>query len=195
MGGDLPTIIAAMPMPKTDPHRDDDLPADDGDALDRRPSKTRRKKDMHALQNLGERLVDIAETKLAALELPERLADAIRAAREIRSHEGRRRQLQFIGKLMRDVDPTAIEAALEVDVAHHRASVRVMHEAEHWRDALLNGERTLTDFIDRHPLAAGAGLPQLLSQARREREQDRPPRSQRQLYRELHRLIGDTDAS
>lgn len=76
------------------------------------PSKTERKRAMHELQALGERLIDLAPDHLADLALPERLADAIAQARGITKHEGRRRQLQFIGKLMRDVDPEPLRAAL-----------------------------------------------------------------------------------
>ena len=178
----------SIPIPPLQPPDEavgTDLPGDDP----RRPSKTRRKKDMHALQTLGEKLVDVADEKLVALELPERLVDAIREARVTRSHEGRRRQMQFVGKLMRDVDPAEIEAMLAIDADHHRAQVRAMQEAERWRDALLSGQRSLTQFIDQYPAGARAGLPQLLAQARREQQQSRPPRNQRALYRELHRLI------
>jgi ribosomal 50S subunit-associated protein YjgA (DUF615 family) len=101
------------------PHRTSDLTAletapDDalatGDAL---PSKTRRKAEMHALQDLGEAMVRLSPDRLAALALPERLFDAIRDARNITRWEARRRQMQFIGRLMRDVDPLPIQARLE----------------------------------------------------------------------------------
>ncbi len=156
-------------------------------------SKTRRKRQMLELQALGERLVALGDEKLAALSLPERLLDAVIEARRTRTHEGRRRQSQFIGRLMRDVDPSGIEAALEVDAARHRGAVNAMHAAERWRDGLLDGNLSLTEFVDRHPMAAAAGLPSLVTQARRERDSARPPRQQRALYREIHRLITQLD--
>ena len=79
---------------------------------DRRPSKTERKKAVHALQDLGVELVALSEEQLAAIELPERLRDAVLEAQRITSREARRRQLQYIGKLMRKVDAAPIRAAL-----------------------------------------------------------------------------------
>ena len=77
-----------------------------------KPSKTRRKRDMHELQALGESLVTLDDDEIDRLPIDERLADAVRQTRTIRSREARRRQLQFIGRLMRDVDADALRAAL-----------------------------------------------------------------------------------
>ncbi|OGA20916.1 MAG: hypothetical protein A3I02_00715 [Betaproteobacteria bacterium RIFCSPLOWO2_02_FULL_67_26] len=82
--------------------------ATDGD----RPSKTQRKKQVHALQDLGAELVELSAEQLAAIELPESLRDAVEAARRITARGARRRQLQYIGKLMRRVDAGPIRAAL-----------------------------------------------------------------------------------
>ena len=79
---------------------------------DKRPSKSQRKKEVHALQDLGVELVALSDERLAALELPERLRDAVMEARRITAREARRRQLQYIGKLMRKVDAEPIRAAL-----------------------------------------------------------------------------------
>lgn len=159
-------------------------PADDAP-----PSKTRRKQQMHALQALGERLVKLPAQQLARLTLPEDLAHAVDEARRTRSHEGLRRQLQYVGKLMRSVDAEAIEKALAIDDDVHQHAVHLMHRAEHWRDGLLDGSLSLTDFIAQHPGAAQQNLPALLSQARREKSAARPPRQQRQLYRLLHEQL------
>ncbi|HET9762309.1 MAG TPA: ribosome biogenesis factor YjgA, partial [Casimicrobiaceae bacterium] len=77
------------------------------------PSKTRRKAEMDALQSLGEKLAELDATRIAELDLPERLIEALQMARRITQHEARRRQLQFIGRLMRDVDPQPIRERLE----------------------------------------------------------------------------------
>lgn len=82
------------------------------DAPVERPSKSARKRAAHAVQELGERLIGLREQELAALQLPEPLADAIREARRIRARGGLARQRQYIGKLMRDIDTAPIEAAL-----------------------------------------------------------------------------------
>lgn len=170
-------------------HHDDDA---DGHAVDEAPiSKTRRKQQMHALQALGQKLVELAPHRLERIQsvLPEDLLSAILEARRIKSHEGRRRQLQYIGKLMRSVDAQAIEAALALDDERHQGSVHIMHRAEHWRDGLIDGTLSLTTFIEQFPEAARQNLPALLSQARKEKSAARPPKQQRQLYRVLHQIL------
>lgn len=167
----------------------DDFDHDQPPADDAPISKTRRKQQMHALQALGERVVRLPAQQLARLTLPEDLREAVDEARRIRDHEGLRRQLQYIGKLMRSVDAAAIEKALAVDDEVHQHNVHLMHRAEHWRDGLLDGSLSLTDFIDQHPAAARQNLPALLAQARREKAASKPPRQQRQLYRLLHELL------
>jgi ribosome-associated protein len=156
-----------------------------------RPSKTQRKKQSHALQALGERLVALAPEKLARMPIDEPLRDAVRQAQRITSHEGRRRQLQYIGRLMREADAQAIADAFAVDDAQHRGVVGAMHAAERWRDGLIDASLELRDFEARYPAAAASPLVELVSGARRERAEDRPPRDARTLFRELHRIIAD----
>ena len=158
-----------------------------------RPSKTQRKKQSHALQALGEQLVALPADKLAAVPITDSLREAVEMAQRTRTHEGRRRQMQYIGKLMRDADAEAISRALAVDAEHHRGSVTAMHSAERWRDGLIDASLTLTAFIDRYPAGAAAPLAALVSSARREREAQKPPRQFRALYRELHQIIADHD--
>ena len=75
-------------------------------------------------------------------------------AQRTRSHEGKRRQMQYIGRLMRDADADAIAQALAVDSEQHRGAVTAMHSAERWRDGLIDASLDLTDFIDRYPAGA-----------------------------------------
>lgn len=149
------SLMALPPFP--DDH--DALPAagdaDGGPDADR-PSKTRRKKAMLALQSLGERLVALPESRLKAVPLDDDLRDAIDMARGIRSHEGRRRQLQYVGRLMRSADAAAIEAALAGDDAAHARQVAAHHAAEQWRDGLIAGSRQPAEFIARFPLSGSA---------------------------------------
>jgi ribosome-associated protein len=105
--GTVPGSLTDRMISRPDEQHDTVSPADVP------PSKTRRKHTMHALQGLGEALVALDPRRLSALELPEQLTDAILQARGIRAHEGRRRQMQYIGKLMRGVDPVPIQEALE----------------------------------------------------------------------------------
>ena len=156
-----------------------------------RPSKTQRKKQSHALQALGERLVALSPDKLARMPIDEPLQEAVRQAQRITSHEGRRRQLQYIGRLMRDADAQAIADAFAADDAQHRGLVGAMHAAERWRDGLIDASLELRDFVARYPAAAAVPLAELVTAARRERAEDRPPRDARLLFRELHRIIVD----
>lgn len=186
-------------------HPDDDQTLDDDD----RPSKTRRKKDMLKLQVLGERLVSLPASRLKAVPLEERLREAIDHAREIRSHEGRRRQLQFIGRLMRSADAAAIEASLAGDDATHARQVAAHHAAEQWRDGLINGSRRLETFVTQFPLPGvhdsgpdgataarktGPNAATLAGQVEAARGAGENPRHARALYRALLQWLTDFEA-
>ena len=179
-----------MPSPRSDNPTGDAFIHPEGPF---RPSKTQRKKQSHALQSLGEQLVSLTEAKLMQVPLTEGLREAVLMAQRTRSREGRRRQMQYIGRLMRDADAEAIEQALAVDSEHHRGVVTAMHSAERWRDGLLDGSLSLTDFVSRYPAGVSAPLSTLLSGARRERASQKPPAQLRALYRELHRIISEHD--
>lgn len=155
------------------------------------PSKTQRKKQMHELQDLGAALVDLSSEQLDALELPERLRDAVDAARGMTKHEARRRQMQFIGKLMRGVDPEPIRARISALRATSRTEVARLHRIEDWRDRLLNDPAGVDAFVAQHPGADGARLRALVHSAGEERAGGRPPRA----YRELFKLLRDTIAA
>ena len=126
---------------------DDSTDAEHG-AGGERPSKTQRKKEMHALQALGQQLVDLSRDQLARVELPEELREAIGFAHKVTSHEGRRRHMQYIGKLMRRVDADEIRAAIGRATGESRAAVALMHFAERWRDRLLADDEALTACDD-----------------------------------------------
>ncbi len=102
-----------------------------------RPSKSARKRAAHAAQDLGEQLVQLREAQLAALELPEALKEAVRAARSIKSRAAGARQRQYIGKLMRDVDPQPIRAALAARSAEDARATERFKRVESWRERLL----------------------------------------------------------
>ncbi len=172
-------------MIPADPAGADDL-EDDGPE---RPSKTQRKKEMHALQDLGARLVALNAEQLRRLDLPERLLEAIMAAQRITAHEGRRRQMQYIGKLMRTVDAAPITAALDALGGDSRAAVALMHRCERWRDRLLSDENALTELVAEHPSIDVQALRAMIRAARRERDQQQPPKQSRLLYRWLHELF------
>jgi ribosome-associated protein len=161
------------------------FPPPDVDTPDEAPSKSQRKREMHALQALGERLVEAPPSMLAAMDLPEPRCDAIARPLCNRAHDGRRRQMQLIGRLMRSVDAEAIRARLELDDARHRTQTAIMHAAERWRDALLAAPDRLSEFVDRHPGAAGRDAHPALRAALAEAARGRRGRHHRELYRVL----------
>ena len=123
---------------------------DDGGA--ERPSKSARKRAAQAAQDLGEALVGLRDAELTALELPEILSEAIRAARSIRSRAGGARQRQYIGKLMRDIDPEPIRAALAARSALDARETERFKRVESWRERLiLEGAPALAELARWHP--------------------------------------------
>ena len=156
----------------------------DGDAA-KPVSKTRRKKEMQALQSLGEALVALAPAQLSGLELPERLADAVAEARRTRTFEGRRRQMQYIGKLMRDVDPAPIERHLAQLRNANRRAAADHQEVERWRDRLLAEDGALAALEAARPDIDTRHLRELVRDARREAARGGPPRARRMLFRAL----------
>jgi ribosome-associated protein len=153
-------------------------------------SKTRRKKEMHELQALGVALVELAESQIAALQIAEELRSAVLEAKRMRSHEARRRQLQYIGRLMRDVDPGPIRDQLDAIVGHSAQEAARHRRLEGLREKLLADDAALTDYVAQHAGADLQALRTLIRNARREQKEGRPPRA----YRELFRLLKSIEA-
>jgi ribosome-associated protein len=163
------------------------LPRDD-DAREA-PSKSQRKREMHELQALGEELVALDASRLASLDLPADLAEAIRFAHSLRAHEARRRQMQYIGRLMRDVDDAPIRLAL-ARFAQGPARERARFaRLEQWRARILDEPAGLQAFVDAHPDAPRDRLEALAEGARDERARNARPHHYRALFRELERLL------
>jgi len=153
------------------------------------PSKTRRKKEMHALQDMGERLVQLDPKRLSGFDLPETLADAIHEARRMRAHGARRRQMQLIGKLMRDVDSAPIQEKLDILNGASLQQKAWLHLLERWRDRLLADEKALVEFAQVYPDADLQRVRTLMRNANGERLANKPPKSFRELFHELQRII------
>jgi len=152
-------------------------------------SKTRRKKEMHALQDLGETLVALSPGQLAGLALPERLADAIDEARRINGFEARRRQMQYIGRLMRDVDTAPIlERVDAIRNAHGRENAR-HHQVEDWRDRLLADDAAIAELARAYPGCDLQQIRTLARNARKEQAQGRAPHAARALFRALREAL------
>ena len=167
----------------------DNEPPDDATFAYEGPSKSRRKADAHAVQALGVELVALNRNQLAQVEMPESLRDAVQAAQRISAHEGRRRQLQFIGKLMRNIDLAPIRAKLDGWKTTSVAETARLHLIERWRDRLLEDPLALQPFAAAYPHADVQQLRTLIRNTQREREQHKPPKSYRALYQWLREQV------
>jgi len=155
-------------------------------------SKTRKKREMHELQALGAALAQLSELQLETIEIPEKLREAILEAKRIRSHEAKRRQMQYIGRLMRDVDPVPIRSRLaEVEGSSAQATAR-HRRLEAWRERLLGDDEALTAFAAEYPGADLQVLRTLIRNARKEAGLGRPPRACRELFRVLKEIESST---
>ena len=162
-----------------------------------RPSKTQRKKSMHDLQDLGEAVAGLPDSRLEALvaagHVDESLLEAVQTYRNTRSHEGRRRQMQYIGKLMRKVDAEPIrEAVAAAQLGSARDSLE-LHQAERWRDELIASDDAVTRWITEYPQADAQQLRTLLRNLRKETPADVGARHGR-AFRDLFKLIRETMA-
>lgn len=158
-------------------------------------SKTRKKKDMLALQDLGAKLVELNEQQIEAMQLPEALHEAVLEARRLSKREARRRQLQFIGRLMRDIDAAPIRDRLEEWLGQGREHTARMHTLERWRDELLAGDPALERFLREYPGADSQKLRTLIRNARREQSAALAPRSYRELFRVLREITVEEPAA
>jgi ribosome-associated protein len=152
-------------------------------------SKTRRKEAMTALQALGEALLRLGPVRRAELALPERLTEALDAAQRITQREARRRQLQFIGRLMREVDAAPIRARLAQWADAPNAEKARLHALERWRERLLTEPGALDVLCAERPGADRARLAGLIESVRAERAHAQPPRAYRELFRALDALV------
>lgn len=156
---------------------------------DRYISRTQMKKEALALQDMGEKLVRLSDEQLEQMELPSQLMDAIRDIRPMKSHGARRRQMQYIGGLMRNVDVEPIEQALLEIEQGAFLQAKEFHRVENWRDRLVAGDDDLMEeVVDTFPEADRQRLGQLVRSARKEKQNNRPPKSARNLFRYLKEL-------
>lgn len=152
-------------------------------------SRTRLKKEAAALQKMGVQLVALSDDQLRRMGLPAVLMNAIHAIRPMKSHGARRRQMQYIGTLMRSIDAASIEQALlEIEQGGYRQAME-FHRIERWRDQLMAGEKAVfEEIVDTFPDADRQRLGQLVRSARKEKDKRAPARSARNLFRYLTRL-------
>jgi len=153
-----------------------------------RPSKTRRKKESHDLQDLGEALVAMPADRLEGLGMDEILLDAIAQYKRTKSFEGKRRQMQYIGKLMRRADPEPLREAVAAMQLGRAKDSLALHEAERWRAELIASDDTLTRWMSEHPESDVQQLRSLIRAARKDAAAAPEQRSGR-AFRELFKFI------
>jgi ribosome-associated protein len=154
-------------------------------------SKTRRKLQMRELQDVGAELVKLSDEQLARLDLPEVLRDAVRDCKRFTKHEAVRRQLQYIGRIMRDYDAGPIVAQLDALSAPSRRQAALFHAAERWRREMLADPVAIEAFLSEFPEADPHALRRLVAAAREERAAEVKPREYRELFHWLNALIQD----
>jgi len=161
-------------------------------------SKTDLKRESTELQKLGESLLTLRADLMERLALPDKLVDALAEAKRITNFEGRRRQMQYIGKLMRGLDEEALQAVRDALEEQQRGSAReslALHEAERWRDQLIASEDALDQWMTQHPETDSQQLRALIRQARKDVQPDRAGVSQGlaprhgRAYREIFQLV------
>jgi len=152
-------------------------------------SKTRRKRQMHDLQAVGARLVALTAESLAHIGLPEHLREAVMEARRITKHEGRRRQLQYIGRIMRDIDAAPIIDQLDALAAPSKRQIALFHVAERWRQEMLADAGAVERFAKEFPAADADRLRALTTAATEEKRRGHRPRSFRELFHAVNAVL------
>ena len=154
-----------------------------------RPSKTQLKAEMHDLQELGELLTTLSTDQLDQLDLPEGLRDAIDELKNVGKHEATRRQMQYIGKRMRDVDPAPIRAQIERWEMGTRANKAAFKASERWRDRLLAEPAAIDEFFLEWPAVDRAELQKVVTLARTQAARGETPAASRQVFRVIYRVL------
>ncbi len=156
-------------------------------------SKTQRKREMHALQAIGEELVALPEDRLARLRLPDTLRDAVIEARRMNQRGARRRQLQYVGRLMREVDAHDLREQLEASRAGSLMESGLLHRAERWRERMLSNDAEISEFVRAFPGADVQKLRTILRNTKQEAAAGKPPRFYRALFREIRETMSQTE--
>ncbi len=155
-------------------------------------SRSKLKAESDALQKLGIQLLDLPAARLAKLDLPEKLFDAIAEAKRITNFEGKRRQMQFIGKLMRKVDAEPIYAAVEAAKKGSATETLMLHRAEKWRDDLIALDGSFEQWIHAYPDTDAQHLRSLIRQAKKAIVPDAgagEAQRQAKVYREIFQIV------
>lgn len=152
-------------------------------------SKSEIKRDAQALKKLGEKLVELNDANLEKIPLEENLSDAIKLAQRLQK-EARRRQLQYIGKLLRNIDTDPIQEALDKIENKHAQQQALLHKLERLRDELIEkGDDLLSELLNDYPQADRQYLRNLIRNAQKEKEQNKAPKAYREIFQYLKELM------
>jgi ribosome-associated protein len=160
------------------------------ESWEQRASKSARKREAATLQELGVELAALPDREIAELDLPDKLSTALRDLRRLPTHGAQLRQRQYIGKLMRSIDPEPLLAKLKERKQRHDVEVRHFQKIENWRERLLNEPAAVEELLDEYRAADRAELSRLLEKAAKERVEQRSPSAARELFAFLSRLLG-----
>jgi len=161
----------------------------DDDAVDTGPSKTSLKAEDHALQDLGAALSELPAGRLAALEMPDDLRQAIRDYQSIRAHGAKKRQRKFLGRLLRNLDTEPFEKVIEEFRTGNRAEARALHVVERWRDELVADDEAVTRWMTEYPDTDAQHFRSLVRAARKHDAATAPSERHGRAYRELFKVI------
>jgi ribosome-associated protein len=164
--------------------------SDEFDQEYERPSKSELKRQMNELQKLGEQLVDEPRDRVKRVPMPDEVKDAILTCQTITNHEGRRRQLQYVGKMMRTLsedEVAVIQRTIESWKGASKAETAALHALERRRDKLLADDKALTQLLEEHPELDVQQLRTLIRNARKEQAENKPPKA----YREIFQILKD----
>ena len=159
-----------------------------------RPSKSQLKREMDALQKLGESLVNEPRDRVKRVPMPEDVRDAILECQQIKDHEGRRRQMQYVGKKMRTLEADEIAIIQKTIDSWHGASkaeTAAMHALERRREKLLADDQALTELLNRHSEVDVQHMRTLIRNARKEQAENKPPKAYREIFQILKQLQAD----
>ena len=153
-------------------------------------SKSQRKREAEAAQKLGKDILALSHDDQKSMDLPESLSDALDEARRIKKNSALKRQLQYIGKLMRTIDVEPIQEQYLKLTNHYDKDIKILHNLEKWRDRLLEeGDKALEDLLNEAPNADRQHLRQLIRQSAKETQLKKPPKSAREIFKYLKTLF------
>jgi len=163
---------------------------DDANGEEELVSKSQRKRDAEAAQQLGKDILALSHDDQNRLDLPDSLSKALDDARRIKKNSALKRQLQYIGKLMRHIELEPIQEQYLKLTNHYRKDVKEFHKLEEWRDRLLaEGDKALEDLISEAPNTDRQHLRQLIRQSTKETKLKKPPKSAREIFKYLKTLF------